>query len=100
MAGTISLGGLATGLDTESLISKLAAASSGNLSKLQTRSAQLKAGAATLSDIGKALASLKTAASALSTLQDAGSFAATSSDASVGASADGTAQPGAYSLTV
>src|SRR5215471_10203987 len=98
MAGPIQLGGLASGIDTQSLVNQLVSVASGNLQNMQTKAAQLRAGATTLSSIGKSLAALKTAASALATTQSAASFKATSSSSAVDISADGTALPGAYKV--
>src|SRR5690349_6065453 len=100
MAGTIQLGGLASGIDTQALVKQLVSASSGNLQQMQTQAAQLRAGATTLSSIGKSLAALKTAASALATTQAAASFSATSTSSAVDVTADGTALPGGYSVEV
>src|SRR5882757_3420794 len=100
MAGTIQLGGLATGIDTASLVSQLVNAASGNLQQMQTQASQLRSGATTLSNIGKVLSTLKTAASALATSQNVSSFKATSSDAAIDVSANGDTQPGAYKIEV
>jgi flagellar hook-associated protein 2 len=100
MAGTISLGGLASGIDTQALVSQLVSASSGNLQQMQTRASQLRAGATTLSSIGRSLAALKAAASALSTTQSVASFTASSSSSAIDVTANGDAQPGAYKIEV
>jgi flagellar hook-associated protein 2 len=100
MAGTIQLGGLASGIDTQSIVAKLVDAASGRLQQMRTQASQLRAGATTLSNLGKSLATLNTAATALATTQSAASFKATSSNAAVDISADGTALPGAYKIEV
>src|SRR6185369_8534376 len=100
MAGTIQLGGLASGIDTQSLIDKLVGVASGNLSKIRTQAAQLRAGATTLSSIGKSLAALQTAANALASADSSTAFKATSTSTAVEATATGTALPGAYKIEV
>jgi flagellar hook-associated protein 2 len=100
MAGTIALGGLATGIDTQALVSQLVDAASGNLQQMKTQASNLRAGATTLSTIGKSLSGLQTAANALATAQTAASYKATSSNVAVDISADGTAQPGGYKIEV
>jgi flagellar hook-associated protein 2 len=101
MAGTVTFAGIGSGIDVESLITGLVNANKVTLNAYQTKASNLRSAASTLSDIGKALATLKSAADALSSAQGVASFSATSSDSSsIVASAAGNAQAGAYAVTV
>jgi flagellar hook-associated protein 2 len=100
MAGTITLGGLASGLDTEGIISGLVKAGSVPLTTAQTRAAQLRSAVTTLSDIGKNLSTLQTAVTALSTADGATGLRATSSSSSIVATANGLALPGSFDIEV
>ncbi len=101
MGGTVTFGGVGSGIDVEGLITGLVNANKTTLNAIQTRAKDIRSAASTLSDIGKSLAALKTAAGALATMQDAASFSATSSNAAaVAASAMGSADPGTYKVEV
>ncbi|MFO0565977.1 MAG: flagellar filament capping protein FliD [Polyangiaceae bacterium] len=101
MAGTISFGGIGSGLDTEGIVQGLVSASSGQLSSIKSRAASTHAAVSTLSDIGSLLATLKSALGALSDSSGVKSFAASTSDEkSVTASATSTAQAGAWAVSV
>jgi flagellar hook-associated protein 2 len=95
-----SLSNIGSGIDVQSLISGLVAASSGPLDALQTQQSSTQSAISTLSDVGTAMSALQTAVTALSTPQDVGSYTATTSSQAIAASASGTALPGNYSLTV
>jgi flagellar hook-associated protein 2 len=100
VATASSLSNVGSGIDVQSLISGLVAASSGPLNALQTKQTSTTSAISTLSGVGTALSSLQTAVSALNTPQQVGSYAATSSSSAIAASASGSALPGNYSVTV
>lgn len=97
---TITLGGLASGIDTQSLIDGLVAAAKQPITQLATRKSQIDAASTTVSQISSKLSALKTAALALTTTTGFASYAATSTDNSVVGSATGAAQVGSYDVTV
>ena len=97
---TVTLTGLASGIDTTSIVQQLVSADSGTLTSLQQESTNTSGANTTVSAVGTALAALSTAASALSDATANGSFTATSTDTSVSVTTDSTAQPGAYSVQV
>jgi len=90
----ISLSGLASGLDTASIISGLVAAESAPLTAMQTQQTTLNSAVSELSTLGTQLASLSTAASALSSLTTVGSFTASSSSSAIVAQTSGATQVG------
>ena len=100
MAGTISFGGIGSGLDTEGIIKGLVSASGTGLSSLKSRAAATRSAVSELSDVGSLLAKLKSALSALSDDSGVKSYKATSSGAAVTASASASAQAGAWSVQV
>lgn len=100
MAGTVSFGGIGSGIDTESIINGLISASRAGLSPLKSRSSATKAAVSTISDIGSLLSKLKSAAEALDSEQKVGSYKASSSHDALTATASGTALPGRYSIQV
>jgi flagellar hook-associated protein 2 len=100
MAGTVTMGGLGSGMDIEGLVAGLVKANGVTLTKLQNQAASFRSAASTLSDIGSTLATLQTAVSALSTTTGVGGITATSSDAAVVVSANGAALPASYEVSV
>jgi len=96
----ISLGGLASGIDTGSLIDSLMGVAQRPINQMAARKTQLDSASSTISSLSTKLATLKTAALALSTTVGFASFAATSSDTAVVATASGAANVGSYSVTV
>ncbi len=100
MPGTISFGGIGSGIDTEGIVNGLVGASSGAVSSLKSRAASTHAAVSTLSDLGSMLATLKTSLEALDEPSDAASYTASSSSTAIGVSALGTAQPGSYAIDV
>jgi flagellar hook-associated protein 2 len=100
MADTNSLSGVGSGIDTSSLVSGLVNADSGRLNALKTKQTSTNSAISTLSDISSALGTLKNAVDALSTSNGVGSFAGTSSSPAIAISTSGSAQPGAYSMSV
>jgi flagellar hook-associated protein 2 len=97
---TISLGGLASGIDTTSLIDGLMSYARLPSNQLATKKAQVDAASQTVSGFSTKLAALKTAALALSTSSGFASFSATSSDTGVVAVATGAANVGTYDVVV
>jgi flagellar hook-associated protein 2 len=100
MTGTISFGGVGSGMDTEGIVSGLIQADSGPLNALKTRQSDTDAAVSTLSSISSLLSTFRTAVSALSDVRNVGSYTATSSSSAVAASANGAALPGAYDVEV
>lgn len=100
MTGTISFGGIGSGIDTEGIVNGLVGASRGPVSALKSRAASTHAAVSTLSDLGSLLAKLKTSLEALDEPADAASYAASSSSSSISVSALGTAKAGSYAVNV
>lgn len=100
MAGTISFGGIGSGLDTEGIVTGLVQASQGPLNTLKSRVSATNSAVSSLSSIGTLLSTLKKAVDALSTVRDVGSYKASSSSNAVAVSANGTALPSAYKVEV
>jgi flagellar hook-associated protein 2 len=100
MTGTIAFGGVGSGLDTNSIVSGLVAASQGPLTALQTKQTNMTAENTSLSSIGTLLGTLQSALQAVDETREVGSYAATSSSSSIVASANGAALPGSYQMTV
>jgi len=97
----IQFGGLASGLDTNALISGLVKAERRPIELLQFQQARFQAQQGVLTILSGNLSSLKSAAQALSLSPDFSKRTATSSDTSVlTASADSTAQTGTYNVNV
>ncbi|HEX2084854.1 MAG TPA: flagellar filament capping protein FliD, partial [Solirubrobacteraceae bacterium] len=102
MASGLRLGGLASGLDTEAIVSQLMAIERQPRGRLERKQAAVQARQDALRDISTKLKSLKSAAQALSS---AGSWAPTQSIASsdsarVGARVVGSVAPGTYDVEV
>jgi flagellar hook-associated protein 2 len=97
---TISLGGLASGIDTGSLTTSLMAVANQPLDQLNARKAQVDSASATVSGLANRLSSLKAAALALSTNVGFASFSASSSDPGVVATASGSGSIGSYAVSV
>lgn len=100
MAGTISFGGIGSGMDTEGIVTGLVNASSGQLNTYKKRSSDDNSAVSQLSNISSLLSTLKTAVSALSTNSDVGSYSGTSSTSGIAISTNGTAQPASYQVEV
>jgi flagellar hook-associated protein 2 len=96
----INFSGLASGIDTGAMVTKLVAANSVQMQQMQARSADLKAASSAVSDIGKLLATLKSSADALDQVRDISSLSATSSNATVTTTTGVNAQAGSYDVTV
>jgi flagellar hook-associated protein 2 len=100
MAGTISFGGIASGMDTEGIVTGLVQASRGTVDAMKARSTTLTSATSSLSKIGTLLAKLKTTLEAVDDAREVGGFTATSSNAAISPTALGTALPGSYSIKV
>jgi flagellar hook-associated protein 2 len=100
MTGTISFGGVGSGMDTESIVTGLVSASSGSLNSLKSRATETDSAVSTLSSVSSLLSTLQKSVGVLADARDAASYTATSSSSAIAVSANGTAQPGAYSITV
>ena len=100
MAGTISFGGVGSGLDTESIVNGLVTASQVPLTNMKTKQTTLQGANTALSSIGTLLGKLQTSLEAVDETREVGSYSATSSDSSVVATANGAALPGNYQVSV
>lgn len=100
MTGTISFGGVGSGLDTESIVSGLVKASQGPLSAMKSQASSLTAANTSLSSVASLLGKLQTALEAVDETKELGSYAASSSNPAVVATANGSALPGSYNITV
>ena len=96
----VTLSGLSSGIDTQSIVNQLISADSGQLNQLQKKSSQTADANTTVSAVGTSLATLATAAQALADATANGSFTATSSSTNVGVTTTSAAQPGTYSVKV
>jgi flagellar hook-associated protein 2 len=96
----VTLSGLASGIDTQSIVNSLISADSGNLNNLQRKSSQTADASSTVSAVGTSLSTLSTAALALADASANGSFTATSSSTSIAVTTTSSAQPGTYSVKV
>lgn len=96
----ISLGGLASGIDTNGLIDGLMGVARLPSDQLAQRKTQVESASQTISSFASKLSALKTAALALSTNVGFASSTSSSSDAAVVATATGAASVGSYSVTV
>src|SRR5437667_729313 len=100
MAGLITVGGLATGIDTNSIIEKLDALEKRPVSLLGVEVQDVQATQTSINPLGGKLSTLRSPAHALATTAGVLVRAATSSDTDVLAAAAGAgAQPGSVTLT-
>ena len=101
MAGLITVGGLATGIDTNSIIDKLVALEKRPVGLLGVEVQDVQATQTSINTLGGKLSTLRSAAHALGTTDGVLVRAATSSDTDVLAAAAGAgAQPGSVALTI
>ncbi|HLK40385.1 MAG TPA: flagellar filament capping protein FliD [Polyangiaceae bacterium] len=96
----IALSGLASGLDTTSIINGLVQAESAPMQQMQSQQSSINSAVSELSTLGQQLSALSKAAGALSDASTVGSFTATSSSSAVVAQTSGAAQAGDYQVTV
>src|SRR6185295_13309956 len=100
MAGVINVGGLATGLDTNSIITQLVALERQPITLLQQQITDVQATQGSFNTLGAKLAALGKAADALNTVPEVLAGSASSSDEHVlGAVAGSGASRGTLSLT-
>jgi len=100
MAGTISFGGIGSGMDTEGIVTALTNVERQGQQTLQSKLTATNSSISNLSSVSSLLSKLKSASDALDTAAEVGSYKASSSSAAVVVSASGLATPGKYSLTV
>jgi flagellar hook-associated protein 2 len=100
MAGTISFGGIGSGMDTEGIVTALVGVERLGQQTLQTKLTATNSSISNLSSVSSLLSKLKAASDALDTTAEVGSYKASSSNAAIVASAGGLASPGKYSFTV
>ncbi|HEX6275125.1 MAG TPA: flagellar filament capping protein FliD [Polyangiaceae bacterium] len=100
MAGTISFGGVGSGMDTESIVTGLVNASRGAQDAMKARQGFLTSATSALSTVSSLLGKLKTALEGVDEAREVGSYTATSSNAAIVASANGTASPGSFAVSV
>jgi flagellar hook-associated protein 2 len=97
----LSIGGIASGMDTDSIISQLQALQKKPILQLQQKEADYQVKISAYSTLRTSLATLQSAAKKLSSLSNITSYSATSSNTSLlTASAESTATSGSYSITV
>jgi flagellar hook-associated protein 2 len=100
MAGNITFGGLASGLDTNGIISALMSVERQPLTTLQSRQSKVDQAKTTVSTFQTKMISLQSAAKALSDPTGFAAYSATSSDSSIVVSANASAAPGSYDVKV
>lgn len=100
MVGTITFGGIGSGMDTESIVSALVGVERQGQTALQTKLTANNSSISNLSSVSALLSKLKAASDALDTTAEVGSYKASSSNAAIVASSSGLASPGKYSITV
>ncbi len=100
MAGTISFGGIGSGMDTEGIVTALVGVEREGQKALQSKLTATNSSVSNLSSVSSLLSKLKAASDALDTTAEVGSYKATSSNAAIVASASGLATPGKYTFTV
>lgn len=97
---SISLGGLASGIDVNSLIDGLMSVARLPVDQLTKKKSQVDAATQTISSLSSKLSTLKAAALALTTSTGFASYTAASSDPAIVASATGSANVGSYAIAV
>jgi flagellar hook-associated protein 2 len=97
---TITIGGLASGLDTQSIISALMSVEQLPLTELRTKQQDAATAQSDMSSFLSTVTSLQTAAQGLEDPTGYSSYAATSSDPGVSATITGAASPGTSSVQV
>lgn len=96
----VTFGGLASGLDTGTLIDKLVAAERSSATSLQQRQSDLNAQKTIVGNLSTALAALGNLARGMDLASEVHPHAATVSDTRVRAAASATAAPGVYDVRV
>jgi flagellar hook-associated protein 2 len=100
MVGTVTFGGIGSGMDTESIVSALVGVERQGQSAIQSKLTANNSSISNLSSVSTLLSRLKSASDALDTAAEVGSYKATSSNAAIVASGSGLATPGKYSIKV
>jgi flagellar hook-associated protein 2 len=100
MAGTITFGGIGSGMDTESIVNALVGVERQGQTALQSKLTATNSSISNLSSVSSLLGKLKAASDALDTTAEVGSYKATSSSTAIAVSASGLATPGKYSIKV
>jgi flagellar hook-associated protein 2 len=101
MTGTISFGGIGSGIDTDSIVTALVSANSTTLDNITTKISDTQSASTAISSLSTLVSKLKTSASKLADSQKVNGYAVTSSDTDIAtASILGKAAAGSYSLTV
>lgn len=96
----LSIGGVASGIDTQSIIDTLMSVAQQPVTDLTNKKSLVDSASQTISTFSSKLSALKTAALALSTTVGFASYSATSSDTSIVASVTGSTSVGTYSVEV
>jgi len=100
MVGTITFGGIGSGMDTESIVSALVGVERQGQTALQSKLTANNSSISNLSSVSALLSKLKAASDALDTTSEVGGYKATSGNAAIVASSSGLATPGKYSIQV
>ena len=100
MVGTITFGGIGSGMDTESIVTALVGVERQGQSTIQSRLTANNSSISNLSSVSTLLSRLKSASDALDTAAEVGSYKATSSNAAIVASGSGLASTVKLSFTV
>lgn len=98
--GTITFGGIGSGMDTESIVTALVGVERQGQNALKDKLSATNSSISNLSNVSSLLSKLKAASDALDTTAEVGSYKASSSSAAIVASASGLATPGKYTFTV
>jgi len=100
MVGTITFGGIGSGMDTEGIVTALVGVERQGQTALQSKLTANNSSVSNLSSVSSLLSKLKAASDALDTTAEVGSYKASSSNTAIVASSSGLATPGKYSITV
>lgn len=98
---SVAFGGLASGLDTNSIISQLVNIERGSVRRIEARRADAQASLSAFNELGTKLTALRDLAKTMSSADDFGKLSTSSSDESIlVASATGDAAQGSYAVEV
>jgi flagellar hook-associated protein 2 len=100
MAGTITMAGLASGMDVSGMIDALVQANGVRMAAMKSRMQATQASSTNISGVATLLAKLKSAVDALSDTSNIQGYAASSSDTALQLSVTGAANGGRYSVDV
>jgi flagellar hook-associated protein 2 len=100
MTGTISFGGIGSGMDTEGIVTALVGVERQGENAIQAKLTATNSSISNLSSVSSLLSRLKAASDALDTTAEVGSYKTSSSDAAIVASGSGLATSGKYSIKV